>query len=910
MSDDSGANAALVVAFQANLDQLRRSFERASTMADGALRNIEARGKQTQQRLQENIELIRLTQQLDVARAAGNTKVAEKLGEEIALRKTINSLIAQGVKAEEARGMAETHVAALAAAKKSREGFGGAGLSIIDRARFGLIEEGGAKIGIFGSALEKIGPYGVAAGAAIAAFALSLEQAEKAMEWSEDLEHLATRLGLTTTELQELQFAALKTGVSQETLAEGVQKVSQAVGAYTSNVKDARVKSVFEALGISKDDARAFEGPVDGMEKIADALAKVKDHSQQLALAKDLKVPDEMVPLLLQGGDKLREMAEEAHALGVVMDGETVKKMAELAEKTKVAKSVVDNQLRVAFLNLAPAILACVTVMARLATLAADVAESMHAFDWMSGKTDYSQFNSQHLQREADSQAGTMDRVLRTAKQNGYSTSFAENGDVTVRERSGAINQVLTKQFNDARAALTAVAQVQTKKGAEERTAGSIPPATALASEKSKAAPQDRTADFDTAAAEALDAARKASAQAYAALASTIEDKAQAERAALTSDTAEKLVRLDKQANDIKAAKVDSDKQNQLALLDKAKAEVQNAAQAKLELINRNLLVDQIKAIADLADQEAQYRADGLKLQSDHLTAMAAQANTLAERNRLDRAALDASQAADAALADAKVKLTLALLAEATISGDPTKVAAANVNYLSALQARQGVATKTSDQNAAFGASHQSPWEAWASDGKKAAADVGTTLQTEAVKSMDAFNDGLAQSIVQGKSLGATMKSVFASMEVDLIKYLAKLAEIGLFGDGTKGSGAISFIGSAIGSFLHFADGGPVPGSGSGDTVPAMLTPGEFVLSHNMLRGLSNLKPMQANSGVAVVNQHFSLQAPGALMFSEFVDGLNQQIAQTGVIAAQQGAKAGHQMTMSRLQQQRRQALS
>jgi hypothetical protein len=38
------------------------------------------------------------------------------------------------------------------------------------------------------------------------------------------------------------------------------------------------------------------------------------------------------------------------------------------------------------------------------------------------------------------------------------------------------------------------------------------------------------------------------------------------------------------------------------------------------------------------------------------------------------------------------------------------------------------------------------------------------------------------------------------------------------------------FAGSKLGR-AHFADGGPVPGSGNTDTVPAMLTPGEFVVN-------------------------------------------------------------------------------
>lgn len=48
---------------------------------------------------------------------------------------------------------------------------------------------------------------------------------------------------------------------------------------------------------------------------------------------------------------------------------------------------------------------------------------------------------------------------------------------------------------------------------------------------------------------------------------------------------------------------------------------------------------------------------------------------------------------------------------------------------------------------------------------------------------------------------------------------------------------------------LHFAQGGFVPGHGTGDTVPAMLTPGEFILSRPMLKSLSGPTPQLPSFG-------------------------------------------------------------
>lgn len=59
------------------------------------------------------------------------------------------------------------------------------------------------------------------------------------------------------------------------------------------------------------------------------------------------------------------------------------------------------------------------------------------------------------------------------------------------------------------------------------------------------------------------------------------------------------------------------------------------------------------------------------------------------------------------------------------------------------------------------------------------------------------------------------------------------------------------FGGPTLGSInpIAFAQGGPVPGVGYGDTVPSLLTPGEFVLSHKMISMMGGLKNVLAIFG-------------------------------------------------------------
>jgi tape measure domain-containing protein len=61
-----------------------------------------------------------------------------------------------------------------------------------------------------------------------------------------------------------------------------------------------------------------------------------------------------------------------------------------------------------------------------------------------------------------------------------------------------------------------------------------------------------------------------------------------------------------------------------------------------------------------------------------------------------------------------------------------------------------------------------------------------------------------------------------------------KLAEE-IFGSFGKGGGGIGgFISSLFSLFKPYATGGPVPGTGNRDTVPAMLTPGEYVIRRDV----------------------------------------------------------------------------
>lgn len=150
------------------------------------------------------------------------------------------------------------------------------------------------------------------------------------------------------------------------------------------------------------------------------------------------------------------------------------------------------------------------------------------------------------------------------------------------------------------------------------------------------------------------------------------------------------------------------------------------------------------------------------------------------------------------------------------------------------------------------------------------------------------LNQSIAQAIVSGKDFGQSMQQVFGSLTTGIIGYILQYIELaavqaiakniggGAGGNtgkeiaknkamqmseaqlaGAKAMATTPFpmdlvIGPAVfAAAMAFAKGGIVPGSGSGDTVPAMLTPGESVLPKAMTQNLS-----RASGGMTIHNHN------------------------------------------------------
>src|SRR5262249_8045902 len=137
-----------------------------------------------------------------------------------------------------------------------KKGAGRAFENIFDRSRLAVLEEGSAKIPLFGSALEALGPAGLAAAAGVAAGAIAAGEARKAMEWAEDLDRTAKKLGTTTTNLQQFDYAAVATSIGLEKGREALAQFNEKVGAFEGHVRDKSMEKFANGVHLTREEVQ------------------------------------------------------------------------------------------------------------------------------------------------------------------------------------------------------------------------------------------------------------------------------------------------------------------------------------------------------------------------------------------------------------------------------------------------------------------------------------------------------------------------------------------------------------------------------------------------------------------------------------------------------------------------------
>lgn len=148
------------------------------------------------------------------------------------------------------------------------------------------------------------------------------------------LDKMSQRLGISAVQLQEWSFAATHAGAAPEELEDALKDLSEKIAEVAAGDTGDAAK-LFEALGISIKDASGKIRPSSEIfEEVADAIQRNEDPALRTKMAMVLMGDSgrKLIPMLSGGAQGLRDMADKAHALGLVMNEDAVAKAAELTD--------------------------------------------------------------------------------------------------------------------------------------------------------------------------------------------------------------------------------------------------------------------------------------------------------------------------------------------------------------------------------------------------------------------------------------------------------------------------------------------------------------------------------------------------------------------------------------------------
>jgi len=200
-----------------------------------------------------------------------------------------------------------------------------------------------ARLNAFGRGVSRMGTRLLGVGAAIAA---PLNAATGFFARTGDaLDKMSARTGVGAEALAELGFAAEQSGATIENVGKAIQRMNRRIGRITAGQGTASQVEALEALGLS---AERLDGlkPEERFLAIADAMANMGDRAEAAGLAQRAfgTEVDQLLPLLLQGGDAIEALRQEHRDLGLTMSDEATKAAARLTD----ALNILWNQAKMA----------------------------------------------------------------------------------------------------------------------------------------------------------------------------------------------------------------------------------------------------------------------------------------------------------------------------------------------------------------------------------------------------------------------------------------------------------------------------------------------------------------------------------------------------------------------------------
>jgi lambda family phage tail tape measure protein len=179
-----------------------------------------------------------------------------------------------------------------------------------------------------------MGSLGIAIGAAFSAGSIM-----SLVEMLDELDKMSEKTGIATESLSALRYAGEVADVSQEKLGLSLKKLAK----YMADAAGGNVVAAgaFKTLGVAFADSEGkLRKTDDVLRDMADKFAGWEDGPEKAAIAMRIfgKSGDDMIPMLNMGSFGLKNLADEAKALGAVYGGDVAKNAAEFNDNLKKIK--------------------------------------------------------------------------------------------------------------------------------------------------------------------------------------------------------------------------------------------------------------------------------------------------------------------------------------------------------------------------------------------------------------------------------------------------------------------------------------------------------------------------------------------------------------------------------------------
>ncbi|EGB7359904.1 phage tail tape measure protein [Escherichia coli] len=157
-----------------------------------------------------------------------------------------------------------------------------------------------------------------------------------------EAKRLSDALGMSTQSLLSWQYAAGKAGGSGEQIADIFKDLGDKIGDAALN-KSGEAVDALDALGLSAEKLKRAS-PDEQLLAISDALSKISTTSEKTTILESLGNDlSRMLPLLEQGGEKLRQYMAAAQTFGVAPDDADIEKLVRVNALFEDMASQVDG---------------------------------------------------------------------------------------------------------------------------------------------------------------------------------------------------------------------------------------------------------------------------------------------------------------------------------------------------------------------------------------------------------------------------------------------------------------------------------------------------------------------------------------------------------------------------------------